>query len=353
MEKLKIFWKKEGLFSVLAVIAVIVFYYSIPLIKISFLTRLLSIIFFVLAVISILLLAAKPKEEKEKKEKEEKAKEGAVFFGGYVQDVPANQLWVLRRTLFGSDVDGKLDKKTRLPPGYFVRKEGLNYKIPIYHDDLGLVDKSPVPKDPERITVNTKDNQTATFDWRKVTCIPDPISAVKFAAKVGPNRDEFENKQAEVIFNRIASRETQAELTEFKQDEEGGKGELENISEEATTEFNKKMKKLGLGLKALALEVKKILPPTEVIAAAEHQTISAKRAEAAVFKGIELTAIAAALDKGQKKDQPRVNRTALIVAEIAREMLTNFFSTAVDIFKAIQPIKPEKDKDKEGGTKNE
>lgn len=244
------------------------------------------------------------------------------LLGGIFKRAPANQVWVTRRTLFGCDID-KPDK-TGKPLGYRAYKATWGYFIPGYHEDLGVIDLSPQPKDPPAITVNTKDNQTAIVDWRKITFIPDEISAMKCAAKVNGNRDDFEDQQATVIFNQICSQKTQNDLTEFDSNE------LAKAAKEAAKLFNRQMKKLDIGIKAKSIEIKKILMPEEVRAAAEYKTVSQKRLEVASIKGNELKTIIEATG---------ADATKIAISDMIRAVLMDLADPIVNAFRTRQETK--------------
>ncbi len=304
------FLKKEWLFTLIAISTILGLHFSKQYYPISTTTKL--IIGFVLllffALIFVLFSAGGSAFRKKEGEEEENSGEGAVFLGGYIRDVPANKIWVLRRTLFGSDID--------IPEGYFAKPEGFRIKIPLYHDDLGLVDKSPLPRDPEGITVNTKDNQTAIIDWRIVSIVTNPIV---FAVKVNGNREEFENQAANVVFNSLSTEKNQDDLTSFEGDK------LEDLSDEAKIKFNEKIGYLGI--EAERLEIQKILMPEEIRAAAEYATVTEQRKKVAPLKAEELRIIT---------KETEADPTTIVKMDMIRDMLTNIADIAVNAFRTYK-----------------
>jgi len=327
---MKEFWQRERWFTWFTVSMMLMFggIYSLTHgIQLSGWTKLL--LGFVVLLFLILLMGgvaiAESKRTKETKEKKEvkETKEGAQLLGGIIKDVPANQRWVLRNAL-GSDIDD-LDIHGR-PRGYQARKPGWDFCIPYYHIDLGFVDLSPQPRDPEAITVNVKNNQTAIIDWRIETFIPDSNSAIKFAVKVNSNRKEFEDKKATVIFNHLSSQKTQDDITNFDTDE------LKKFAEDAADQFNEDM--ADLGIQARALEIKKILMPEEIRAAAEYETVTKKREKVAIIKGKELKTIITAT---------KADPTKVVMTDMARDMLTNLADVVVNAFRTHQETKEKKE----------
>jgi len=314
LDKLRYFWQREGWFtlSVVGITSGIYFLIREYPIQISIGTKLLLgfvVLLFLIIVIGGVSIAARKTTEEAKKTKEtEGTKEGVQLLGGYIRNVPANMVWVLRRSLFGSSIETL--------EGYKAKSEGWRFKILGWHEDLGLVDLSPQPRDPKAITINTQDNQTAIIDWRIETFIPDGNSAIKFAGKVNGNREKFEDQKATVILNQLCSQKSQDDLTRF------GPNELkDDITDPAKGQFNKEM--ADLGIQARALEIKKILMPEEVRAAAEYETVTKKRKEVAVVKGEELKTIIAATE---------ADPTKVVMADMARDMLTNLADVFVNAF---------------------
>lgn len=332
LEKLKELWQMERWFTFALAGTASGIYFLAQTIQLSGWTKLLLgliLILFLIILISGVATAAKKKTEETKEKKEIKeTKEGAQLLGGIIRDVPANQRWILRNAL-GSDIDN-LDEhgKPQRPRGYQARKPGWDFYIPYYHINLGFVDLSPQPRDPKPITVNTKDNQTAIIDWRIETLIPDGDSAIKFAVKVNGNRENFEDQKATVILNQLCSQKSQEDLTEFKPDEL-----KKDITDPAEKQFNNEM--LDLGIQARALEIKKILMPEEIRAAAEYETVTKKREKVAGSKGTELKTIIEATN---------ADPTKIVMTDMVRDMLTNLADVLVNAFRTQQETKKGGDK---------
>jgi regulator of protease activity HflC (stomatin/prohibitin superfamily) len=256
--------------------------------------------------------------------REAELKEKQKLLGGIFRNVPANQVWVLRNAWFSNP-------ETEI--GYVAKKEGWRFYVPyLWHIDMGFVDLSPKPRDPESIIVNTKDNQTAIIDWRIVTVVSD---AVKFAIKVNGNREKFETQQATVAINQIASEDTQEALTSIETNE------LQIMGEKITKLFNQLMHSLDVGIEATVIEIQKILPPEEIRAAAEYATVSQKRKEVATTKGEELKII---------KDATGADPTKLVIAEMIRAGLTDLVDPVINAFITRRETK-EKEIEEEGGEK--
>ncbi|MFH1671684.1 MAG: SPFH domain-containing protein [Candidatus Portnoybacteria bacterium] len=281
--KIRKFIKKEWLFTLVAVGMIGGLHFLKQYFPISTSTRIiLGSVFFLFLVLILMLIFLFAK--------------GSTF-SDIIRNVPANMIWVLRRSIFGSDIATQI--------GYAAKREGFRLKIPFYHEDLGLVDLSPIPRDPKSITVNTKDNQTAIIDWRIETFIPDEKSAINFAVKVNNNREKFEDQKVIVIINQISSKETQEKLTSFKGTE------LKNIGDEAKERFNSEM--ADLGIKARAIEIKNIQMPEGIRDVAEYATVSKKRRKIAVDKAAELKTIINVTGADPSK---------VVIAEIIRSGLT-------------------------------
>ncbi len=321
-QKLKNFWQREKRFTLITLNTVGLIYIFIRLIQFSTTTKLL------LGFVALLLLIAliggttvigTKKKAKEDDEEEKKIK-GDQLLAGILRNTPANMIWVTRRSVFGSDIESQ-DLE-----GYRAQKEGWGYYVPYYHEDLGFVDLSPIPRDPESITVNTSDNQTAIVDWRIETFVPDDNSAIILATKVDGNREEFEDKKAIVILNQICSEKTQDDLTRLDP------GELKQIGDDTKDRFNNEMK--DLGIRARALEIKKILMPEEIRAAAEYKTVTEIRKKVAAIKAEELETIINAT---------KANATKVVVTEMVRDMLTNIADVFVNALRTHQETKEDKD----------
>jgi len=239
-----------------------------------------------------------------------------TLLGGVIRNVSANQVWVLRNA-WHSDLE---DKKK----GYTEKKEGWRVYIPkILHIDMGMVDLSPLPRDPEPIIVNTKDNQTATIDWRIETKVIDPT---RFLVLVNGNREDFENQRASVVFNQLSSQKDQEDLTKFSQDE------LEELCTKARDTFNEGI--AYLGIEAISLQIRKIMMPAEVQAAAEYRTVSKIRKEAAETKGGELSEIIRATG---------ADPTRVVVFDSVRDILTNLIDPLANFLRTTQGRKEEKE----------
>jgi len=287
------------------------------------------------------------------------------IFGGIIRNVPANFAWVTRNVWFSDPEDEKMK-------GYKAMKEGWRFFIPwLWHSSLGLIELNPQPRDPQSITVNTSDNQTAIIDFRLVTFVSD---AKAFAIKVGDNRKSFEDQAASVVLNQIASEETQLELTEINQvivneqnellytikkikDDKEKNGndqkkqkenqeeqintlmqnqsnerisELEYIGRRAVELFNGRMEKLKLGIKAKSLDIQKILMPEEVRAAKEYETVTETREKVAKTKAKELDTIASTTG---------ADPTKVVLADIIRDGVTNVVDLLANTFRTAQETK--------------
>lgn len=317
LEKLRDFWQREGWFT-LAVVGItsgtyfLIREYSIQLsIGTKLLLGFVVLLFLILLMGGVAMAARKRTEETKEKKGVKETEEGAQLLGGYIRNVSANIVWVLRRSLFGSSI------KTLV--GYKVKSEGWRFKIPGWHEDLGLVDLSPQPRDPKAITVNTSDNQTALIDWRIVTVVSNPAI---FVVKVNGNREEFEDQKATVILNQLCSKESQDDITKFDDDE------LKKMGEKATERFNKEIEYLGI--KAERLEIQKILMPEEIRAAAEYETVTKKREKVAKTKGAELGTIIEAT---------KADPTKIVMTDMVRDMLTNLADVVVNAFRTHRETK--------------
>jgi len=315
------FLRREGWFTLGMLAIVLGSYLLIQRIQFSTGTKLL--LGFIVLLLLILLaggaaMAARKREETREKKEGEEEKRKDWLLGGIIRNVPANCAWVLRWA-WGSNID-EFDRKKRRR-GYRIRREGWSWYLPyLLHIDVGSVDLSPQPRDPKAITINTADNQTAIIDWRIVTIVSDPAL---FAVKVNGNRIEFEDQAATVVFNQRCSKETQKALTEF------GDDQLKKMGGEVTERFNEEIESL-LGIHGIALEIKKILPPEEVRAAAEYQTVTERRKEVALAKGEELRRIIEAT-----KSDP----TKITMMDMGRDVVTNIVDIVVNAFRTYQETK--------------
>lgn len=311
---MKYFWHREKRFTLITIVLILFF---IPLIQLQFSTTTKLLLGFVALLFLIVLIGgttAIGTKKKTKEGDEEEKIEGDQLLAGILRNTPANKVWITRSS-FGSNIENLT--------GYRTQKEGWGYYIPYYHENLGFVDLSPIPRDPESITVNTSDNQTAIIDWRIETFIPDDNeSAITFAVKVNGNREKFEDQKASVILNQICSEETQENLTTIE------KGELEKMRKKATERFNDEMK--DLGIQARALEIKKILMPEEIRAAAEYKTVTEKREEVAVIKARELKTII---------DATESDATKVVMTDMVRDMVTNIADVLVNAFSTYRETK--------------
>lgn len=279
----------------------------------------------VAAVIAFFVLTPK-KETTDTETDTETGEEIQELFGGIIRNVPANFVWVIRNVWF-SDITKKTGPKAYT--GYKAMREGWKFFIPYFlHSSLDFIDLSPVPRDPQSITVNTKDNQTAVIDFRLITHVSDPIV---FAVRVDENRKSFEDQAASVALNREAAKETQVQLTEFEE----GKDELKTIGEGAKDFFNDRMKELGLGIEADAIEIQKILMPEEIRAAKEHLTVSDIRKDAADLKAEELKTIAT---------ETGADPTKVVIAEFARDGFTNIVDIIVNAFRTSRETERKENK---------
>lgn len=242
---------------------------------------------------------------------------------GIIRDVPANNVWVLRKAFLSKPGDESHD-----PTGYILKEEGWSYYIPIWHIDMGFINLAPEPHDPKPTKVNTSDRKTVNIDWRRETYISNPR---KYVVRVRPSknrtrdqvRQELETQTAKVIFAQKCSGHKQKELIKFgdtKPDKHGNtEDKLKNFGEEALIEFNEKMK--FYGIKARDLSVQKILPPQDVIDAAEYETVTNLRKKVAPAKTRELKTII---------DGTGASPTITVAADIIRGVLGDIISPFVD-----------------------
>jgi len=307
-EKTNKFLKKEWLFTLVVVGIIGGLHFLKQYFPISTSTRIIlgSVFFLFLVLIAVLLLAGSSAFLGKKEGEKETSKEG-VYFGGIIRNVPANMIWVLRRSIFGSNI--------QTHEGYVGKKEGFRFKIPLYHEDLGLIDLSPIPRDPKPITVNTKDNQTAIIDWRIETFINGEKGAIDFVVRVNDNREKFEDQKISVIINQLAAAKTQDELTRFE------KNDLQEMGTDALNRFIAEV--TDLGITPRAIEIKNIQMPEEIRDVAEYATVSKKRRDIAVDKAAELETIIAAT----KADPSKV-----VIAEMIRGAVVDGLDAIANIF---------------------
>lgn len=244
--------------------------------------------------------------------------------GDIIRNVPENHAWVIRFAFWSNPGD-----ETENPKGYFALREGWKIYIPGFFKDMGFVDLAPKPRDPNSITVNTADNQTAEVDWRIETVISDPI---KFMVRVrnSEEREKFEDQRSGIIFAQKCSQHTQENLTIF------GNEALKKMGDEAKDNFNQQMD--FFGIQARDLSIQKILPPTEIRDTAEYATITNQRAKIAVTKAAELKAII----EGTTTDAAQTNPTQVVIADIIRGGL-------IDLAELFLPFLGKKGKEKEEG----
>lgn len=225
-----------------------------------------SILAAVLVAITAITLSSKKGKDKEKS-------------GSLIRNIPSNHVWILRYAFHSDPGD-----ETHEPKGYVAKREGWRWYLPyLLHVDMGLIDMAPKARDPEKLTkVNTSDNQTAEVDWQFETEIFDPIRFI-IRARDENGRVQFEDQKIKAILSRSCSDKTQEELTRFQP------GDLKAMSDKALNEFNTAIS--FFGIRALSLDIKKIIMPEEIRDAAEYQTVTKSRAETAKVKGQELKTI--------------------------------------------------------------
>lgn len=314
-------WQNNFLFAVFfATIMVIVFllfhFFILPkipklspfeLAKIFFV-----IILFVCVVISGIIIAAV------KVYSDSKNKEG--ISGSIIRNIPSNQVWVLRNAWFSDpgsienkEITDSTGKKTTVtiekepPKGYRAKPEGWRFYIPyLWHIDMGLVDLAPKARDPEDLTkINTSDNQTAEIDWQIETVIDDSVKFI-VRAKNEQGRETFEDQKIKAILAHICSGKTQKDLTNFKEND------LKEMSKNVLEQFNQAI--AIFGIKAISLDIKKIIMPEEIRDAAEYKTVTKQRLDAANNKGKELQRIIG---------KTGANPTVTVAADIVRGGLTD------------------------------
>ena len=239
------------------------------LVKIALAMGSFSILLIILIAITAITLSSKNKDK-------EKSSESLI------RNIPSNHVWILRYAWHSDPGD-----ETHEPKGYIAKKEGWSFYLPhLVHIDMGLVDLAPKARDPEELTkINTSDNQTAEVDWQIETIIFDPIRFI-VRARNEEGRVQFENQKIKAILAHLCSNKKQSDLTHFE------KGELQLMGADVLNEFNQAM--LSFGIRAISLDIKKIVMPEEIRAAAEYTTVSKQRLVAAESKGEELQKIISA-----------------------------------------------------------
>ena len=132
--------------------------------------------------------------------------------------VPSNFAWIIRRSFLTDPGDPlyfndhpkekkedceayeKRCKQNAKPKGYIWRREGYQFWIPVYHDDLDLVNLRPLQRNCSEVKVTTSDSQIILVDAQIITEITDPI---RFVISMKGDTEEEKQKNREITENDL------------------------------------------------------------------------------------------------------------------------------------------------------